>query len=76
MYYKGGKTGERVEYRMLVDSLYKGIVQTPYHCTKRLTSTFEEEGTICGTVNHRTVSHDVQNLLSTVYIPQICVHCI
>jgi len=31
MYYKGGKTGERVEYRMLIDSLYKGIVQTPYH---------------------------------------------
>ena len=26
--------------------------------------------TICGTVNHRTVSHDAQNLLSTVYIPQ------
>ena len=76
MYYKGGKTGERVEYRMLIDSLYKGIVQTPYHWTKRLTCTFEEERTICGTVNHRTVSYDVQNLLSTVYIPQICVHCI
>ena len=26
--------------------------------------------TICSTVNHRTVSHDAQNLLSTVYIPQ------
>ena len=23
--------GERVEYRMLIDSLYRGIVQTPYH---------------------------------------------
>ena len=23
--------GERVEYRMLMDSLYRGIVQTPYH---------------------------------------------
>jgi len=24
-------SGERVEYRMLMDSLYRGIVQTPYH---------------------------------------------
>ena len=24
---------ERLEYRMLIDNLYRGIVQTPYHWT-------------------------------------------